>query len=202
MSDKDEEDQASKNKLFMTEASGLEREEPRRPKSSKINSATTNDLATADDADEDDDNELEEDEDRDEDDMDDQEGDENLDNEDDENEDDENNYEEYMDEYENPFYQYQLPARGQSGNKNTIVDGKTQSVDGLDEREQAEEELRPLSAVAPKVFQQQDDGTAHIEISSTPAFQCLEEVCYSINQIGNLLQVFSQSYVQIAFPKW
>lgn len=155
MSEKDEDEQNSK--LFMTETSQLEG--ARRPKSSKINSATTADLRTVDDPDEDDNDE-------DDDDLADDQA-------DDDDMDDDGDYDDYMDEYpENPFYEYQLPE--QPGHSQVIY--RDPSASSYGEREQIEEEVRPISAVAPKIFHQQDDGTAHIEISSTPAFQCLEEV--------------------------
>lgn len=192
MSEKDDDEQKQKEKLFMTETSGLEREEPlrSRPKSSKINSATTNDLATADDADEDEDDDEDDDEEENEDDG--QEGDEDND-EGDEDEEEEDDYDDYMDEYaDNPFYEYQLPQPGVvtkavDGGENAValpgVSGGGGRGDGVEQTEEnvnglalVEEEIRPLSAVAPKIFQQPDDGNVHIEISSTPAFQCLEEV--------------------------
>lgn len=188
MSDKDEDEQKQKEKLFMTETSGLEREESLlRPKSSKINSATTNDLATADDADEDeedvdDEEAADEDQEQEEELEGEEEGDEyDGDEDDDEDDEDEDEDEEEMDDYgDNPFFEYQLPrevevAGGEAG-ENTggeRVEERVESVDGI---EQVEEEIRPLSAVAPKIFQQPDDGNVQIEISSTPAFQCLEEV--------------------------
>lgn len=199
MSGKDEDEQKPRKeeKLFMTETSQLEKSEQdkekeavaaelMRPKSSKINSATTNDLATADDADEDDDDddvddeELDDDEEEEElrdgedepEDDDEQEGEE----EDEEDEDDDDEYDEYMEEYpDNPFYEYQLPAPTIEGKAGDSKIDEDENGSAGDEQQQDEMEVRALSAVAPKIFQQDDSG-AQVEISSTPAFQCLEEV--------------------------
>lgn len=78
-------------------------------------------------------------------------------------------YYDYED-YQNPFYQYTSNgSNSQSGEqkaqpKLNIIDENLQ--DSLSDN-------RPISAIAPKIYQQ-DEG--HTEISSTPAFQHLEEV--------------------------
>lgn len=188
MSEKDDDEQSQKAKLFMTENSGLEQAtsatardgggQALRPKSSKINSATT--MQTADDAEQDDEDGEGNERDDDEDEMNEEE-----EEDEDEEEEDEGDYDDYdMDGYpENPFYEYQLPTvvRPEDGEEAGNSLGATGGVEkageeSVNELEQAEEEVRPLSAIAPKVFQQPDDGNVQIEISSTPAFQCLEEV--------------------------
>lgn len=141
-------------KLFLTETSQLEKQQSTRPKSSKINSAASNDLATADDANEEEDEDPEEDQDEEEEDDD-------LDDE----------YDEYADEYPNPFYEFMMPR-----SDDKLASREKNVEEGVDERAQVEEEVRPISAIAPKIFQQDE---TQIEISSTPAFQCLEEVQFS-----------------------
>lgn len=74
----------------------------------------------------------------------------------------------YVD-YVNPFYpQYSHTQPTTDSDKE-----KNQSSDNADEEEQSSGDVRPISAVAPKVLQQDE---TQVEISSTPAFQCLEEV--------------------------
>ena len=90
-----------------------------------------------------------------------------------ENESDEDDYY-YADEYPNPYYQTTASAQSitndvsQTKSKNNPSD---KSQDDTTVKEVGEK--RAISAVAPKVLDQ-DEG--QVEISSTPAFQCLEEV--------------------------
>lgn len=78
------------------------------------------------------------------------------------NEEDEDYDEETGDEYHNPFYPFITPLKNDS-EQNETKDG-TETV---------QDNLRPISAIAPRIFQQDE---TQVEISSTPAFQCLEEV--------------------------
>ena len=82
----------------------------------------------------------------------------------------------YTEEYQNPFYQDPSTmnsngaAAGAKAPKNQeLVTEKTSDEINIVN----DEDNRAISAVAPKIFEQ-DEG--QIEISSTPAFQCLEEV--------------------------
>jgi hypothetical protein len=102
----------------------------------------------------------------------DQEEEENDDEHDEDGDDDYNEYEEYGEDDNNPFYQYasNIDNQNQNAQKKAANDDDD---DGEDENE-VQDEIRPLSAVAPKIFHQDE---AQVEISSTPAFQCLEEVC-------------------------
>lgn len=56
-----------------------------------------------------------------------------------------------------------------------IYSNKTQKLEDDEEEEDGEiiQDLRPISAVAPKVLHQDE---LQVEVSSTPAFQSLEEV--------------------------
>ena len=63
----------------------------------------------------------------------------------------------------NPF----LQQFSQMANSNIIKEEQEDDI------VQYEENLRPLSALAPRVMHQDE---AQVEVSSTPAFQCLEEV--------------------------
>lgn len=83
---------------------------------------------------------------------------------DNENPDDEDYDDEFNpDAYPNPY----LQQFNQTANANIIKEEKE------DEENHYEENLRPLSALAPKVMLQDE---AQVEVSSTPAFQCLEDV--------------------------
>ena len=67
--------------------------------------------------------------------------------------------------YQNPFSQpYILPQKKSSARENIEIRNLSSIGD-----------QRPISALAPKTLQNDD---TQIEISSTPAFQFLEEVCY------------------------
>jgi hypothetical protein len=168
-------------KLFLTETSQLEKQQSARPKSSKINSAASNDLATADDANEEDDDEdpeEDQDEEEEEDDLDDE-------------------YDEYADEYPNPFYEFMMPR-----SDDKLASREKNVEEGVDERAQVEEEVRPISAIAPKIFQQDE---TQIEISSTPAFQCLEEVQFSffcVCKIAFKLKFLKNCFRLQAFSQW
>jgi hypothetical protein len=57
-----------------------------------------------------------------------------------------------------------------------IYSNKTQKLeDELDDEDEAVQDLRPISAVAPKILHQDE---LQVEVSSTPAFQSLEEVIF------------------------
>lgn len=88
----------------------------------------------------------------------------------DEEQEEDDEYYEYNDDYPNPFYQKYDP------NTNAIDSKAKKDTGSLLESESNAEDLihnTPISAIAPKIFQQDD---TQVEISSTPAFQCLEEV--------------------------
>lgn len=88
-----------------------------------------------------------------------------ADNDDDEDE-DEDDEDDETDTYQNPFY---LPAELLNSTKSkSDLNNLMNQDDGL-----VEEDVGIISAVAPKMSQQDD---VQVEISSTPAFQCLEEV--------------------------
>ena len=78
---------------------------------------------------------------------------------------------------ENPYYQTITPAQSTFNDLSQTKGSKqNQSEKSNDEFSTVGEgggEKRPISAVAPKVL---DQDESHVEISSTPAFQCLEEV--------------------------
>lgn len=76
--------------------------------------------------------------------------------------DDDDEYYEYTDDYPNPFYQY--PSQLST----THNDATSKKIDT-----DSASDNRPISAIAPKIYNQDD---SHVEISSTPAFQSLEEV--------------------------
>lgn len=48
----------------------------------------------------------------------------------------------------------------------------------MDSDEQAEDENRPISALAPKVGGQEE---SEVEVSASPAFQCLDEVSFCLD---------------------
>ena len=91
---------------------------------------------------------------------------ENREDEEEEEDEDEASDDDYVD-YVNPFYPQYSHTQPTDSDKE-----KNQSSDNPDE-DQSSGDVRPISAVAPKVLQQDD---TQVEISSTPAFQCLEEV--------------------------
>jgi hypothetical protein len=93
------------------------------------------------------------------------------DDEDDEDDDDDDDFN--PDSYPNPFLQQ---FHNSFDNQNMIRE------EGDNDLNRYEENIRPISALAPKIFQQDD---VQVEVSSTPAFQCLEEVkiLYSIFNI-------------------
>ncbi len=98
----------------------------------------------------------------------------------DEEEDDEDDE---TDMYHNPFY---LPTELLNPSKSkSDLNNLMNQDDGL-----VEENVGIISALPPKLSQQDD---AQIEISSTPAFQCLEEVI----QIGNVFLIFDFSYFSL-----
>ncbi len=86
---------------------------------------------------------------------------ENPDDDEDEDEDEDDDFN--PDAYPNPF----LQQFSQMANSNIIKEEQEDDI------VQYEENLRPLSALAPRVMHQDE---AQVEVSSTPAFQCLEEV--------------------------
>jgi len=88
----------------------------------------------------------------------------------------------YTEEYQNPFYQDPSTMNSNTAGggaaaakapKNTELQTEKTS-DEINIVNDDVDENRAISAVAPKILEQ-DEG--QIEISSTPAFQCLEEVC-------------------------
>jgi hypothetical protein len=91
--------------------------------------------------------------------------------EDDDEDNDEDDEDDETDAYQNPFY---LPAELLNSTKSkSDLNNLMNQDDGL-----VEEDVGVISALAPKMSQQDD---AQIEISSTPAFQCLEEVISHFN---------------------
>ena len=97
-------------------------------------------------------------------------------------ENDENSDEEEYQPYENPFVQ-----KFDSGNtvKSALEEEAESSLnDTYEDNEFLKSQVqtnRPISAIPPKILRQDE---AIVEVSSTPAFQCLEEVNYlfSFNQ--------------------
>lgn len=82
-------------------------------------------------------------------------------------------------EYQNPFYQ-QSNQFSQSFKIEKAISPET----NLD----PDAEKRALSAIAPKIYHQDEN---HVEISSTPAFQSLEEVnFFKIKKINIFLIIF------------
>lgn len=67
-------------------------------------------------------------------------------------------------DYQNPFYQH-----SNNLSQNLKIEKAISPEVDLD----PEAENRAISAIAPKIYHQDDN---HVEISSTPAFQSLEEV--------------------------
>jgi len=89
--------------------------------------------------------------------------------EDDDEDEDEDDEDDETDTYQNPFY---LPAELLNSTKSkSDLNNLMNQDDGL-----VEEDVGVISALAPKMSQQDD---VQVEISSTPAFQCLEEVILS-----------------------
>jgi hypothetical protein len=99
--------------------------------------------------------------------------------------------EEDEEDYNNPYFKMPLTdedannreSRGKSASSSQKVRFKetdrqknsTQNIDGDETTITDNSNSRPISAIAPKVYQQ-DDIISDNNISSTPAFQSLEEV--------------------------
>jgi hypothetical protein len=73
------------------------------------------------------------------------------------------------DEYPNPFFQQYSESKYTNNEKESIKKDDENSTTTTE----YEKKIKVISAVAPKLLQQDD---TQIEVSSTPAFQCLEEV--------------------------
>jgi hypothetical protein len=87
------------------------------------------------------------------------------------------NFNENDEEYPNPFYQQYLSINERKTEKinNSLPVDNSNINDNREAEYSFDVECRNkvLSAIAPKIIQQDD---TEIEVSSTPAFQCLEEV--------------------------
>ena len=108
------------------------------------------------------------------------------DEEEDEEDDDEDDQsdEEYLndtDEYTNPFSMH-LPIK------------QTTEQEEKELNEANKDENRPLSALAPKIYEQDE---LHVEISSTPAFQCLEELFQSGKLTGTQVAQLKSKYIEL-----
>jgi hypothetical protein len=112
-----------------------------------------------------------------------------------EEEEDEGEYEEdeYDDEdddlneneqYKNPFTQY-LPLVSQN-DENNYLGNKQNSID--------KDENRSISPLAPKVHQLDE---LQVEISSTPAFQCLEELFQNGKLTGTQVAQLKAKYTEL-----
>lgn len=69
-----------------------------------------------------------------------------------------------------------------------------ESEDGRDKEEEEEETLKyapAISALPPKVIQQEE---SQVEVSASPAFQCLEEVSRLVKDSYGPCQIFVAKY--------
>jgi hypothetical protein len=117
------------------------------------------------------------------------EGEEHADDEDEENNEseDDDDYLDDVDEYVNPFSQY-LPLQQADPNVN-----QSNEAIGI-KHEENEDENKPLSARAPKIYEQDE---SQVEISSTPAFQCLEELFQNGKLTGTQVAQLKAKYVEL-----
>ncbi|CAF0929077.1 unnamed protein product [Brachionus calyciflorus] len=86
-------------------------------------------------------------------------------------------------DYPNPFYQH---------SNQTHPDLKIEKA--ISPEANNEQEHRVISAVAPKIYHQDDN---HVEISSTPAFQCLEELFQNGKLTGTQVAQLKSKYIEL-----
>ena len=119
---------------------------------------------------------------------------ESLNDDDEDEEDDDDDDEEYLDDtedYTNPFSQL-APCKGTAADNAGAAAVAPENVNIRDK--EVPEEERPLSALAPKIFDQDD---SQLEISSTPAFQCLEELFQNGKLTGTQVAQLKAKYVEL-----
>jgi hypothetical protein len=107
-----------------------------------------------------------------------------------EEDDDDDDYLDDVDEYVNPFSQFLPLQQPEPASGNNQSSGEEIGI----KNDEPEDENRPLSARAPKIYEQDD---AHVEISSTPAFQCLEELFQNGKLTGTQVAQLKAKYVEL-----
>ena len=104
------------------------------------------------------------------------------------NDEEDDDIDEESDAYPNPFSQhYSLFS-----NPHMIKEEKE------DDEITYDENLPPISALAPEVMHQDE---AQVEVSSTPAFQCLEEVKIKLNLVKSLFFILFLFFFEKLFQK-